>query len=102
MADEFGGAWRPGRPTALLVGGDQQRSSPQSSDIGGRFGIPELFNQRAGARELRVVVDKDKVRMPSHGLRIDGVILAIGAKKTDGEDPGFDIAAPRPAESRFP
>src|ERR1700679_3021235 len=48
MADEFGGARRPERPAALLIGGDQQRSSPQSSEIGGRFGIPERFNQRTG------------------------------------------------------
>src|SRR5271170_110138 len=63
MADEFGGARRPGRPPALLVGGDQQRLSPQSSDIGGRFGIPEGFDQRAGAHEFRVVVDQDQVRV---------------------------------------
>jgi hypothetical protein len=87
MADEFGGARRPGRPAVLLVGGDQQRSSTQSSDIGGRFGIPERLNQRTGGASS-VSSSIRSGSHPSHGLRIDGVILAMGAKKSDGEDAG--------------
>ena len=59
MANEFGGARRPGRPAAI----SSARAHNRAASAGG-FGIPDRFNQRAGARELRVVVYKDKVRIP--------------------------------------
>jgi hypothetical protein len=77
-----------GRPAVLLVGGDQQRLGAQSSDIGGRFGIPEHFDQRADARELRIVVDQDQVRIP-HTVSASRASYSRWAPKNRiGEDPG--------------
>jgi hypothetical protein len=41
VADEIGGAWRPARPFALLVGGDQAGLRLEPGDVGRLVGFPE-------------------------------------------------------------